>query len=92
MTRPGQLDLPGSTASVPARGLPGDDLLTPREAGGILHVSLYQLASWRGSRLRRRPLPYYRVGHRILYKMSDVFKYLETLRIVPGVGNGGKRG
>jgi hypothetical protein len=92
VTRPGQLALPGSIADAPVRGLPGDDLLTPRQAGEILHASLWQLKSWRGSRARRRPLPYYRIGNLVVYKMSDVLQYLETLRIVPGVGTGGQRG
>lgn len=47
----------------------GEDLLTPRQAGEILKVSLNTLRDWRTKRVRLR---FVKAGSRVYYQRQDV--------------------
>lgn len=56
----------------------GDRRLTTREAALVLGVQPHALDVWRC--VKRYSLPYYRVGRRIFYKLSDVMSFMEQCR------------
>ncbi|MBF6986756.1 helix-turn-helix domain-containing protein [Cupriavidus sp. IK-TO18] len=56
----------------------GDRRLTTQEAAEILGIKPHALDVWRCT--DRYSLPYYRIGRRIYYKLSDVMSFLERCR------------
>jgi hypothetical protein len=52
------------------------ELLSPREAAAILHMSPGTLAIWRCK--KRYPLRYVKVGWRVMYRRSDLVAFLES--------------
>jgi len=56
----------------------GDRRLTTEQAALILGVQPNSLALWRC--VKRHSLPYYRVGRRVYYRLSDVLAFMETCR------------
>jgi hypothetical protein len=57
-------------------------LLKPKETAEILGSTVQTLAEWRCT--KRYPLPYLRVGGRILYRHDDVEKFLVSSRQTVG--------
>jgi hypothetical protein len=53
-----------------------DLLLLPKKVASILCVSSHTLSIWRST--RRYPLPYCKIGSRVLYRQSDVFAFIES--------------
>ena len=64
------------------------DLLTPIQAGKLLHKSPGTLAIWRCA--RRYPLAHVKLGNRIYYRRVDLEKFIESC-VVEGKDRGGKR-
>lgn len=56
-----------------------DDLLSPREAAAMLHMAPATLAIWRCR--KRYPLPYVKVGRKVLYRRSDLNAFLARNRV-----------
>jgi excisionase family DNA binding protein len=53
-----------------------NELLTPRETAKVLRVSPSTLAIWRCR--KRYPLPYVKVGTKVVYRRTDVEAFLEA--------------
>jgi len=53
-----------------------DQLLLPKKVASILCVSRHTLSIWRST--GRYPLPYCKIGSRVLYRQSDVFAFIES--------------
>lgn len=66
---------PRPAFSVNAMTLPV--LVTPREAAAVLRVSVGHLAN---DRSKFRKIPYHKVGAKVLYRMDDLLKIIETGR------------
>ena len=58
--------------------LPIIDSLTPQQAAYALGYSIHGIAQW-----RRRGVgpPYFKVGHRIYYKKTDIVEWLQRRRV-----------
>jgi len=56
------------------------DLITPIEAGELLHKSQQTLAIWRSVRKKQRRyrLPYVKLGGKIFYRRLDIQKFIES--------------
>ncbi len=54
------------------------ELLSIREASGLLGVAETTLRDW----LNQRRLPFYRLGRAIRLKKEDIFKFREKSRVV----------
>ena len=48
------------------------------ETARLLDQSVHTL---RGQRHARRGLPYYKIGRSVRYKLSDILRHMETLRV-----------
>ena len=51
-------------------------LLTPKETGGLLGVSVETLATWRST--GRYPLKYVKVGKLVRYRQADVEEFINS--------------
>jgi len=51
-------------------------LVTPLDTSNILGVSEGSLAVWRST--KRYPLPYIKVGKKVMYRMSDINTFIES--------------
>ena len=65
-----------------------DDLLTPAETAALLRLKVETLRSWRTTAKRRRPLPFVRVGGRIVYRRVDVLTFLADHAVTPAASEG----
>lgn len=54
----------------------GDDLLTTPEAAKLIRAEPGTLEVWRTT--KRYKLPYVKVGRKVLYRRSDLLKFLES--------------
>ena len=54
-----------------------DRLLTKDEAAKYLRISVTTL----GRMIRQREIPHIKLGRRVLFKMSDIDKYLESKKV-----------
>jgi hypothetical protein len=64
-----------------------DPLHTPAETAQRLRVDKQTLAKWRSERRRDRQrvmLPWIKIGGRVLYRKSDIEKFLSSRLHVPG--------
>ncbi|WP_085440393.1 helix-turn-helix domain-containing protein [Magnetofaba australis] len=52
------------------------ELITPREAAKILGVEPTTLGNWRHT--KRYPLPYVKVGKKVMYRLTDVEEFIES--------------
>jgi hypothetical protein len=72
----------------PSEILPGPEgMLTVGETANFTRLSVQTLATWRNDRRptrKRVPLPYVKIGGRILYKASDVRAFIESNTKTPG--------
>lgn len=66
---------------VAERTWPLDQMLTPEDAAKKLGKTVKALARQRD---KREGLPYYRIGHRIRYALTDVIDELDRARVEPG--------
>ena len=55
-----------------------EKFLNENETAKMLSVSVHTL---RGQRHARRGLPYYKIGRSVRYKLSDILRHMETLRV-----------
>lgn len=53
------------------------DLMTPKEASNLIHVSVSTLAVWR---VKRKNLPYIKIGNKVLYNRPDLVKFIKDRR------------
>lgn len=67
-------DATGSSTAM--QTVANERLLSSDEAADFLRVSRYTLPSWR--RLGRSP-PYRKLGRRVIYSMTDLEAFVETL-------------
>lgn len=56
------------------------------EAANILGVSVHTLAVWAST--KRYPLPFYKVGRKVLYRVSDLNHFIEQNVQCGGVKEG----
>ena len=74
---------PGLFAEVPAtpkgqsRADPNDEMLTKAELADRLHKSVRCIELW----MRRRYLPYFKVGRSVLFRWPDVVAALNRFRV-----------
>lgn len=54
-----------------------DDKVALRCAASLLGVSPFTLRAW----VRRRRIPFYRLGRRIVFSRRELAEYLETCRV-----------
>lgn len=58
-----------------------NEFLTPAEVAVALGVSSKTLAVWRCT--RRYPLPYVKIGAKVMYQVFDVNQFIESRRVQP---------
>jgi len=56
-----------------------DELLSPEQAAKQLHVGTQTLAVWRCH--RRYPLAYAKIGSKVLYRQSEIDRFIESRTI-----------
>ena len=64
-----------------------EPLLTPDETSKITRATLQTLAKWRCERRagrKRVPLPFIKMGGKVLYRQSDVRAFIASRTITPG--------
>ncbi|MBW1824535.1 MAG: helix-turn-helix domain-containing protein [Deltaproteobacteria bacterium] len=49
----------------------------------VARITGLSVQTLRNNRFKHRGIPYHKVGRRVLYKIKDVYKYLEGHRIKP---------
>lgn len=55
------------------------ELLSVTQAAQMLHVSKATLDCWRSN--KRYPLPYYKIGRCVRYKMSDLLDFISRMQV-----------
>ena len=58
------------------------ELMTTSEAANFLRLKKETLVIWRCT--KRYPLPFLKVGGRVLYKLSDLEKFIENRTVTSG--------
>jgi excisionase family DNA binding protein len=61
--------------------LSATSLLTPEQAAGILGVTAGTLNVWRAT--RRYPLPYVKVGRKVMYRAQDLEAFAASRMVSP---------
>ncbi len=56
-------------------------LLTPEQAAGILGVTAGTLNVWCAT--RRYPLPYVKIGRKVMYRADDLERFAESRTVSP---------
>ncbi len=56
-------------------------LLTPEQAAGFLGVTAGTLNVWRAT--RRYPLPYCKIGRKVMYRAEDLERFAQSRTISP---------
>jgi excisionase family DNA binding protein len=56
-----------------------DDLLTTAEAAEYLRTTVATLNTWRCTKAVK--IPYYRIGRKILYRLSELQKYIDKQKV-----------
>jgi len=70
------------SASKPAVTIENNpEFIEPREAAKKLHTTAGTLAIWRCT--RRYPLSYIKIGSKVLYRVSDIEKFIQSRTVVP---------
>ena len=54
----------------------GTSLVPPADAAAMLGVTVPTLAIWRCT--RRYPLPYTKIGRKVMYRLSDVEEFIRS--------------
>ena len=58
-------------------------LLTPEQAASILGVTAGTLNVWRAT--RRYPLPYVKIGRKVMYRAQDIENFAQSRTVSPVV-------
>ena len=61
-------------------------LLTPEQAASILGVTAGTLNVWRAT--RRYPLPYVKIGRKVMYRAQDIEDFAQSRTVSPVVTEG----
>ncbi|MEG3640699.1 helix-turn-helix domain-containing protein [Magnetococcus sp. PR-3] len=51
-------------------------LISPKQTAAMLGIEVTTLSNWRVS--KRYPLPYVRIGRKIMYRLHDVEQFIHT--------------
>jgi hypothetical protein len=65
------------TARASATPVTGDGRVSEADAAGLIGLAAGTLRNWRNG---HSPLPFYRAGGRITYRLSDLAAYIEKAR------------
>ena len=57
-----------------ASGAPGERLITKRELAAKIHRSVRTVDDW----IRRKRIPYFKIGRSVLFRWSVVLQHLES--------------
>ncbi len=60
---------------------PSTSLLTPEQAAEFLGVTVGTLNVWRAT--RRYPLPYVKIGRKVMYRAQDLEQFAESRIVSP---------
>jgi hypothetical protein len=71
--------------------IPQDDYVPSDEAAHVLCLDAATLAQWRYLRKFHSQLPYFKVGRKVLYRLSDLHAFLESCRVGGDDLNGGEK-
>jgi hypothetical protein len=71
----------GCMAARVVQSISPDDRATNAEAAQILGVNPETLAQWRYLQRFYDQLPYFKVGRKVFYSRSDLYKFLDSCKV-----------